>query len=148
MIHDDTVAFYFVPTVSNIAAPTVAQITAGDRLTKITNYTMSSDEAEVDTSDIDSMYDTTDVGTSKVGPIEITFKYQDNEDMVELLVFRSRGYLIRSRTGSVAATTEVEVYPVTIGKQRPEGYSRNAEQKFAVKFHVHSEPDEHAIVAA
>lgn len=148
MIHDDTVAFYFLPAVASISAPTVANIGGGDRLTKITNYTMPASEAEVDNSDIDSMYDTTDVGTSKVGPIELTFKYDDNQAMVDLLVFRSAGYLIRSKTGLVTAGTEVEVYPVKIGRQRPEGYGRNTKQKFMVNFHVTDEPDQHAVVAA
>lgn len=147
-IHDATVQFKWVPTISNIAAPTVAQLAAGTTLTKITNYGLPSNENTVDTSIIDSMYDTTDVGTSQVGPIEVTFLYEGNTAMTTLLVFRTAGYLVRSRTGLWTAGTKVEVYPAKIGRRRSEGYGRNTEQKFMVSFHVTSEPNEDATVAA
>ncbi len=147
-IHDGIVRFYFLPTVASVAAPTVANIAAGTRLTKFTAYNLPSSEAEVDTSDVDSTYDTTAIGTSKAGPIEVTFKYDGNDAMVSLLTFRSAGFLMRSRTGLIVATTKVEVYPVEIGRRRNESYSRNAEQKFMVNFAVTSEPNLDAVIAA
>ncbi len=148
MMHDGVVRFYFLPTVASTAAPTVANITAGTRLTKFTSYTMPSSEAEVDTSVVDSTYDTTSIGTSKAGPIEITFQYLDNDAMVSLLVFRSTGFLMRSRTGLITAGTKVEVYPVEIGRRRNDDYGRNKEQMFMVNFGVRAEPNIDAVIAA
>jgi hypothetical protein len=154
--HDDIVQWHFVPTITNIAAPTVAQINAGDRILGITNYTMPASEAEVDVSDIDSQYDTSVVGTNKVGPIELTLKRDDTDESAgwDLFTFRDSGYLVRlpfggsGALGVPAATDLCEVYPVIVGQKRNEGYGRNAAQKFMVSFYVHEEPSVDSVVAA
>jgi len=147
--HDDAVVFYWAPAVANLAAPTVAEITAATRITGITNYTLPSSENEVDVSDIDSMYDTSVVGTSKSGPIELTLKRDDTDesDGWELFQFRDAGVLIRSPFGPAAATSPVETYPGQLGQRRPEGYGRNTAQKFMVSVYVTAEPNLDAVVA-
>lgn len=155
--HDDIVQWHYVTgTIANIAAPTVAEIAAGDLVTGITNYTMPSTEAEVDVSDIDTLYDTSVVGSSKVGPIELTMKRDDTDESAgwDLFTFRDSGYLIRlpfggsGALGVPAATDKAEVYPVIVGRPRNESYSRNSAQKFMVSFYVHEEPNLDAVVAA
>jgi hypothetical protein len=150
-VHDDTVGWFWATTVASIAAPTVANITAATRIPAITNYTLNNSEAEVDTSDIDSTYDTSVVGTSKSGPITLTIKRDDTDesDTWDLMVFRQTGYLIRSPFAPTpVATDKVEVYPAQIGQRRPSGYGRNAVQTFDVTFYVTAEPDLDAVVAA
>ncbi len=151
LAHDGNVVWYFAPTVASVAAPTVANINAATRITGITNYTTPSSEAEVDTSGIDDIYDTAVVGTSKVGPIELTMKRDDTTETTsfDLFVFRTNGFLIRSKQGVAnVAGKKVEVYPVQIGQRRLEGYGKNATQKFMVSFYVTSQPNLASVVAA
>ncbi len=154
LAHDDRVVWYWATTVAGTApnyAPTVANITAATRIPNITNYDTPSSEAEVDVSDIDSMYDTSVVGTTKAGPITLTMKRDDTTETNTWDLFdtpREPGFLIKSKDGAPVATDKVEVYPVQVGQRRPEGYSRNTAQKFMVSFYVTAEPNLSATVAA
>lgn len=141
--HDDNVHIYFAQTVASTTSPTVANITAATLIPGITNFDTPSSENEVDTSDIDTTYDTSIVGTNKAGPITLTMK-RDNASETngwELFTFRDDGYLIFSRFGPAVASSKVEVYPVQVGQRRPSSYSRNALQTFDVSFYVTSEPE-------
>ena len=150
LAHDGNVVWYFAATVASTAAPTVANITAATRIPNITSYDTPSSEAEVDTSGIDDIYDTSVVGTSKAGPIVLTMKRDDTSETNtwDLLDFRTNGFLIKSKKGAAILASKVEVYPVQIGQRRPEGYGKNATQKFAVSFYVTSAPNLDAVVAA
>lgn len=149
LAHDGNVVWYFAPTVASVAAPTVANITAATRIVGITNYETPSSEAEVDTSGIDDVYDVSVVGTSKAGPIVLTMKRDDTVETAawDLFVFRTVGFLIRSKKGVPVLASKVEVFPVQIGQRRNEGYGKNVTQKFAVSFYVTSAPNLAAVVA-
>jgi len=149
--HDDQVKFYWATTVASIAAPTVANITAATLIPTITNYTTNMSEGEVDTSDIDSLYDTSVVGTTKAGPLTLTIKRDDDDETDTWDLFatpRTAGFLIRSPFGPAIAGSKVEVYPVQVGQRRPAGYGRNTAQMFDINFYVTSAPDLDAVVAA
>ena len=154
--HDGVVQWHYIPACADTAAPTVAELTAGDRLVGITNYTTPFSESEVDTSDLDGTYDTAVVGTTKSGPIEITFKRDDTDESGgwDLFTLRDTGFLVRlpfggsGAAGVPAASDKAEVYPVQVGQNRPEGYGRNTTQKFMVSFYVTDDPDTDAAVAA
>ena len=153
--HDGVVQFYWVPTIADIDAPKVSEITAGDRIDGITNYTLPSNENEVDTSDMDSLYDTSVVGTTKAGPIELTMKRDDTDESAGfgLFTLRDTGYLVRlpfgggGALGVPAASDVAEVYPAQVGQPRPEGYGRNTTQKFMISMYVTSAPSMSAAVA-
>lgn len=149
--HDDLVKFYWVPSVASIAAPTVAEIAAGTRIPSITNYTMNGSENEVDFSDIDTLAELSGVGTTKVGPITLTMKRDDDDETDTYDLFdtpRTNGFLIRSPFGLAIAGSKVEVYPAQYGKRRNGGYGRNAPQTFDVTFYVTEDANESAVVAA
>lgn len=150
LAHDGNVVWYFATTVASVSAPTVANITAATRILNITGYTIPASEAAVDISGIDDIYDTEVVGTSKAGPIQITMKRDDTLETTswDLMVFRTNGYLIRSKKGVAILASKVEVYPVQIGQRLIEGYGKNTAQKFAVNFYVTSQPSLTAVVAA
>lgn len=153
LAHDGKVVWYWAPAVAGTPpayAPTVAQITASTRILRITDFQTPSSEAEVDTADIDTIYDTSVVGTSKVGPIVLTMKRDDTSEVGswDLFVFRTNGFLIKSKNGVAILASKVEVYPVQTGQKRVEGYGRNATQKFSVSFYVTSQPNLDATVAA
>lgn len=148
LAHDGKVVWYFATTVASIAAPTTANITAAVRILGITNYDTPSSEAEVDTSDVDTIYDTSVVGTSKSGPIVLTMKRDDTVETAAwaAFTFRANGFLIKTLNGPAVAASKVAVYPVQVGQKRPEGYGRNAVQKFMVSFYVTSAPNLEAVV--
>lgn len=148
--HDDNVKWYFADTVASVSAPTVANITAATLIPGITNYDTPFSQAEVDVSDIDSMYDTSVGGTTKAGPIVLTLKRDDTDetDGWDLFTLRDTGFLIRSPFGEAILASKVEVYPVEVGQKRPSSYGRNEAQKFEVSFFVTAEPDLDAAVAA
>lgn len=153
--HDGIVQFYWAPTVANIAAPKVSELTGATRLLGIVSYTIPSSEAEVDTSGIDDLYDTAVVGTTKAGPIELTFKRDDTDESQgwDLFDLRDTGFLIRlpfggtGALGAPVATDKAEVYPVQAGQNRPDSYGRNTVQKFMVSFYVTSAPNKDAVIA-
>lgn len=150
LAHDGNVVWYWAPTVASVSAPSAADIAAATRIPDITNYDTPSSEAEVDTSGIDDLYDTSVVGTAKAGPIVLTIKRDDLDetDTWDLFTFRDVGYLIKSKDGVATVASKVEVYPAQVGQKRPDGYSRNATQKFMVSFYVTSPPDLDAVIAA
>lgn len=149
--HDGNVKWYWATTVASTTAPTVANINAATLIPVITNYDTPSSEAEVDTSTVNSTYDTSVVGTSKAGPITLTIQRDDTSETNTwgLFVFRTTGYLIKSPFGLAnSAGKKVEVYTVQTGQRRPGGYSRNAVQDFQVSFYVTAAPSLDAVVAA
>lgn len=152
--HDGVVAWYWSASISDITEPSVAEMTAATRLPFITNYDTPSSESEVDTAGIDDTYDVAVVGTSKAGPLTLTFKRDDTDesDTWDLLTFRANGFLIKlpfggsGTAGAPANSDKAEVYPVQVGQRRPEGYGRNTTQKFMVSFYVTSTPELDAVV--
>lgn len=154
LAHDDRVVWYWATTVAGTApayAPTAANIAAATRIPSITNYDTPSGEAEVDVSDIDSLYDTAVVGTTKVGPIVLTIKRDDTSEANTWDLFdtpRQAGFLIKSKDDVAGVGDKVEVYPVQMGQRRPEGYGRNTAQKFQIAFYVTAEPNLDAVVVA
>lgn len=146
--HDDVVKWYWAASVAS--PPTVANITAATLIPGITDYQTNFSEAEVDTSDIDGIYDTAVVGTSKAGPITLTMKRDDTDetDGWDLFEFRETGFLVRAAFGPAILASKVEVYPVQVGQKRPDNYARNTVQKFSVNFYVTDEPSMDAVIAA
>jgi hypothetical protein len=150
LAHDGNVKFYVCPTITNIAAPTVAQVvTAGTLLAGITNYSLSFSEGSVDVAGVDDLHDATRAGTTS-GSIEITFK--DDASTVAanrtVMPFRGNAFLVRTKDGPFTATKKVEVYPVQFGQARPEGYGRNAVQKFSITCNVTGNYDLNATATA
>lgn len=152
LAHDGNVKWYWTTTIADISVPTVAEvITAGTLLPEITNYDTPSSENEVDTAGVDDLYDLAVVGTTKSGPITLTFKHDDTDETDTWDLFntvRTNGYLVKSINGVPVATDNVQVYPVQVGQRRPEGYGRNATQKFMVSFYVTADPDLDAVLTA
>ena len=154
--HDGVVQWFWLPACAIVATPTLAEMTAGERLTDITNYDTPSSEASVDTSGIDDVYDTGVVGTSTAGPIVLTFKRDTASEAGswDALDFRDTGFLVKLPFGgsgasaAPAATDKAEVYPGQVGQKRPEGYGRNTTQKFMVSIYVTATPNVDAALIA
>jgi hypothetical protein len=142
MLLDGNIKAAWVPTIANIAAPTVAELTAGvdlaDRLTP-DGLNISFDTSMIDNSALSSTYDTEQVGRSKV---TTTLKYKagaigTTDDVRDALSFRAVGYLVvRRGVDSATAWTaaqEVEVYPSQCGRPNPDVPAPNMIQTVTVQ---------------
>lgn len=119
--NDGMIKVAFVPTITNVDAPTVAEITAGvdleGRLTA-DGLNISGDTASVDTSKLNSSVNSETIGRDSY-TVSLTYvRGSDSEatDVQDALVRGAAGYLVvRSNVVSTTAWTaaqEVEVYPV------------------------------------
>lgn len=123
LLSDGNVRVTFATSISNIAAPTVAELNAGTALEAIITpdgLDISSDTAAVDTSALNSTF-TTQAAGRRSYDIKLTFKRLTPTDTaLNLLPYRTSGYLVVRRT--VASTTawtigqKAEVYPVQTGE--------------------------------
>ena len=153
---------WLVPTVSSIAAPTVAEITAGTDITSFMPRSGLSTPRSfntTDTSSIQSLDDTAAVGTRGGDVFPLTF-YRDNtgasdtawntilEDTAWYLVIRdAKSSAAGGSTAAVATSDKVRVYPVSVGAQQPTDPAADAEATFTASLVVTSVPNLHAVVA-
>ena len=149
------VGFAAAASITNISAPTAAQITAATDLTGfVISLNASSRGNTVPTPSFDSLFETSTAGTS-AATFDADF-YRDDEDDAawELLPRGTRGFFIVSRFGGTGvdnkpvATDEVEVWPVMVTSRTMANMSNNTVQTFTVSCAVTTEPDEDAVVAA
>lgn len=142
-------------TISNIAAPTAAQVAA---CTDLTGYAISLNASArgntVPTPSFDSLFETSTAGTS-AATFDADF-YRDDEDDAawEALPRGTRGFFIISRFGGAGtgnlpiAADEVEVWPVMVTSRTMANMSSNTVLTFTASCAVNTEPAENATVAA
>jgi len=152
LVHEGNTLVYWITTIADINAPTVAEITAGTNLTShITkdgvNFTTSGNR--VDTPGIDATFDAQVAGSwGATGALKMFRDDTDETDTWDTFSQGLNGYVLIGRFGSVAATEVVEVYPVEVVAVMPEASTANEAQKFSVEFAVTSTPDLTSTVAA
>ena len=146
----------WVGSIANIAAPTVAELNAGTNLTSLITpdgvIGFEPDTADVDTSALDSTFDTKVAGRASFSGTMLRLKKQTGTDTVyNLLVRDLAGYVVirRDVTASTANTVadKDEVYPAVLGETRnlpPEG---NSIHKYEVPVKISSTPNLRATVA-
>src|SRR2546426_696479 len=144
LLADGNIKVTWAPSVANISAPTVAELTAGtavdlECLIMLGGLDIKGDTASVDNTALCSTDDTEEPGRVSYN-IELTAKRKDttSEDKAwNTLTDRALGYLVVRRT--VASTTAwtvgqaCEVYPVRCGRPMMDEPEKNAVQKFKVK---------------
>jgi len=157
IVIDGFVRVSYVPTISNIAAPTTAELNAGTILSStLVPGGLEGFEAspgEVDNSPFDGTFDTKLPGISSFSGSRLVFKKQDGTDTIYnlLKVFNTAGYIVVRRdlaAGTAwAASQKVEVYPIrtgAFGKIAPE---RNTVSKWWVATPISSTPNLDATTA-
>jgi hypothetical protein len=153
LVSDGKIRIYWVPTIANIAAPTVAELNAGTRLdTFVTPDGLKRDwtTQPVDNSRISSTFDTEDVGRRKPA-LGVTIIRQDGTDTIAaLLVYRAVGYLVirDNIDASVAwaAAQKAQVFPAKCHQASPL-YGPNTLQRQDIPMSCTSDPDVNATVA-
>lgn len=152
LVSDGYIRVYWVPTISNINAPTTTELNAGTRLdTYMTpdGLKTPADTADVPNSKLSSTYDTNQVGRRKVEP-EVTYIRQMPRVLEATLVYQASGNLVVRR--EVAASTawtssqKVEVYPVQC-KQPDPAYGPNEMQMITVGMTSTADPATDATIA-
>ena len=158
IIVDGKVKVALVDSISDIDAPTVAELTAGnditDQLTMDGLVGFAGETAEVDTTSLQSTYDTKMPGRTAFSGTALRLKRQSGTDTVyDTYVKDQTSHVVIRRDGSAAtdawaASDEVEVYPIVCGETKPVDPEPNTVQRFEVPVMVSSSPSLRAAVAA
>lgn len=152
LIADGEIKVNWVPTIASVAAPTVAEISAG---TEITDF-MSSLETPLegsapDASDLSSAFNKTVAGTFG-GSVNATMYRDDTTDTAWTTFPRNTtGYIVLRRFGGSdvvwAVADEVEVWNLRVITRSPVNLDRETVQAFVVNFATLDEPELAATVA-
>lgn len=155
----------FVPSVANIHAPTLAEITAGVDLTaflKRDGLDTPKDGNTASAADVSSPYNKTTTGTFGGDPITLNL-YRDSvpaQDTAWSTLVPPKGdapdgtpgfLIVRRFGGSAVAFAEgqdVEVWPVAVNSRTMDKIAENENQSFTAMLAVPEEPDDEAVVAA
>lgn len=160
---DGRTRVYWVPSITNIAAPTVAELNAGTLLAGTANGTgvltpdglvgFEPETADVDTTAMDSTFDTKTAGRASFSGTLLRLKKQTGTDTIyNMLVRDLAGYVVvrRDATASTAwaASDKVEVYPSVLGEVRNLPPEANTTRKYEVPVKISFQPNLRATVAA
>lgn len=154
-VHEGMTKVSFVPTITNKAAPTVAQLAAGtDITTYLTKDGLKVPQSQnmVDNTSLAETFDAKVVG-SWGGDLSLTMKRDNGTDTAwDLFDYGETGYIVVRRgvahATAFAAAQKVEVYPVQSHMPVPNDTASNAQATFTVGLAVTSEPELAAVVAA
>jgi hypothetical protein len=154
LVYEGRTNVYWVTTISSIAAPTVAEITAGTPLTSFIakdGVAVNTTTNNVDSATIAETFDSQIVG-SWGGEVELTMFRDDTADTAwNLCVYGTNGYVVIDRLGVAGvlpiATAKVEVWPAEMHQPVPQNSAANTQQRFMEKFAVTAQPNLKATVA-
>jgi hypothetical protein len=145
IVVDGTVRVAFVPTISNQAAPTTAELNAGTLLQSVMTpdglQNWQPTTAAVDNSALDSTFTTSTIGRDSFNNPTMQFKKQASGDTVYNLLLRATaGFVVIRRyvaSGTAWTTGQaVEVYPVICGQTLGVDPAANEVAKYQIPFMV------------
>lgn len=150
LIPNENVAVHFVPTIADINAPTVAEIGAGQDLTSFATMVETSTRGQTrPTPALDSLFETNIPGTASAQAMAEFYRDSTTDTAWTTLPRGTSGYLVINRfNASVAASENVEVWPIKVTTRTMLPMTSNEVQRFRVEMSVPVEPDEDATVAA
>lgn len=163
IIVDGMTRVAWVPTIVNIAAPTVAELNAGILL----HFTLTpdgllnfmADTADVDNSSLGSTYDTVDNGRDSFKSTGLRLKKQDGVDTTyTTLVKGATGNVVirrdidrntgwASSQGSGGTNGTLAVFPAKCARRRRLDPAKNEVTKYEVPIKIYLSPNEDAVVA-
>lgn len=147
---------HWLPACASIAAPTVAEITAGDYLGRL----ITKDGAElgisqnrVEVASIDELFDAERMGSWGARPVLEMFRDDAVEtDGWDLITNGATGFLLispfQATPGTEAVGDPAYVFPAEMGVPMPADSGANSPQTFKVEFAVTSEPSMDSVIAA
>ncbi|MGE5829699.1 MAG: hypothetical protein ACM30G_15265 [Micromonosporaceae bacterium] len=155
-IADGRTRVAYVPAISNIASPTTTELNAGLLLNSILTpdglIGFEPTTADVDTSSLDSTYDTVDNGRMSFAGTMLRLKKQLTGDTAFTTLVRDvTGYVVIRRDIAVAtawASSQVlEVLPIKCGDRRRLAPEKNSVAKYEVPTKIWQAPNLYAAVA-
>jgi len=158
IIVDGMTRVAFVPTIANIAAPTVAELNAGTLLQSTLIPAglegFENTTADVDNTSLASTFDTKLPGRQSFSGTGLVLKKQDGTDTVFnlLSVPNTAGYIVVrdgvTESTAWAATNKVEVYPIRTAAHSTMGRGEaNSLLRYRIPTPVSSAPNLKAVVA-
>lgn len=153
---DGRTKVYSVPSIANIAAPTVAELNAGVALDGLMTpdglVGFEPDTGDVDNSKLNSTFSTVSAGRASFSGTLIRLIKQTGTDTVyNTLVYGFATNIVVRRdvsAGTAWATSDkVEVYPAQCGEVRNLAPEANAVHKYEVMTKITSQPNLRATVA-
>lgn len=157
IIYDGKMRVDYVPTISNIAAPTTTELNAGTALTTILKADgligFEPDTADVDNTSMASTFDTKLAGRASWSNTALRLKKQaaTGDTTYDLLVRDLAGYIVvrRDVTYSTAwtAAQKAEVYPIVCGEVKNLPPEANSMHAYEVPVKISSQPNLRATVA-
>lgn len=146
--HEDT-KVYWLPAVTDLDAPTEAEITAGDELTSqipVDGVTLNPTRNNAAQAMLGDAFVAELVGTWSQG-ITLTFVRDDTDDLArDTFTYRADGFLVISRFGDAEDGKAVEVYPAQSHEPADLATAENEFSKFEVQLAVTDAPAIRAIV--
>lgn len=161
-VSDENLQLWFATSISNTAAPTVAECAAGTNLTSYLlpdGLSRGTPGNRADTANVSSKFDSTiagsysaDLSASLYRDIASGGGVGGTDAAWDALSRGTSGYLIvaefgGSNSGVLAASDEVEVWPVEVISRSMQDIGRNKSRAFDVDFAVTSAPVD-AVVAS
>lgn len=156
LITDGRTKVVITPSVSNIAAPTAAELNAGialaSSLTPDGLAGFEPDTADVDNSALNSTFDTRLPGRAGFSGTLLRLKKQSGTDTTYNTLIRDYVAFVVVRRGVLESTAwatsdKVEVYPVQCGEVRNLPPEANSVQKYEVPVKITTQPNLRATVA-
>jgi len=158
IVIDGQVTVWFVTTIADTTAPTVAELTAGDIISPyIAPGGMEGFEAstnEGDTSALDSTFNTKRPGRTAYSGTALVLKKQSaTDDAFDALSTKlTDGYLVVrlgvAKATAATAAQEVQVYPVSTGQWTPLPPEADSVYRYRVPVPITDEPEMNAAIAA
>lgn len=157
IVVDGTVKVWWVPTIANIAAPTVAELAAGISLeTTLTRDGLMGFKAEtapVDNTSLASKFDTSLAGMASFSGTGLRLKKQTPTDTIyDTLTRNTQGNLVIRRSIDVAtaaaASQALQVYPSICGEVSWLEAEKNTTDRYEVPLFLSAEPKLRAVLAA
>jgi hypothetical protein len=158
LLADGNIKVTWAPAIANIAAPTVAELTAGsavdlENVITLDGLDIKGETASVDNTALASVDDTEEPGRVSYN-VELTVKRKDilaEDKGWNTLTDRALGNLVVRRNVPAATAWAVgqpcEVYPSRCGRPIMEPPEKNSAQKFKVKLFNNTRSNDRATVA-
>lgn len=143
-----TSQIFFLPAISNKAAPSSGEFSAGDEITAdISNMTgWDFANTPITTPDLSTTFDTQIGGPDTAGSPTIEFYDRDDSTTIrDALAKGTAGYLVRAPYGDTA-TNRCEVFPVKVTAINDAYTLGNDAAKFVVGFAVTAAPTLNAVM--
>jgi hypothetical protein len=157
---DELEQWHFVPVITNLAAPTVAQVNAGEEITEavisVSGFKYSG--TKVETPDLKTRFNRSVPGRYTADDSSIQFYKGDDDTDVErivedLLADDTAGYIVRippveGEAQAIAAATTCAVWPVKVMSNTEDPPTPGEVAKFTVDFSIPVAPVKAAVIAA